>query len=242
MKDRNTACSNMWDQYGAGRLLSRNRLIFYHHRLVMEYFLSYFHRLPTGLKVLDAGCGDGFFLEHLRNLGFTDIHGIDASQPFVDICRSKGLDVGQGSVYLLPGDGAFDAVLCCEVLEHLDDPALALQRMAGALHGGGFIFITVPIASSLQQRWRRMMRGETALGQLRQIDETHLHVFSVKRLRALAERAGLQVTSVWVGSNSFPGDDLMKRHGMTALAHWLQRRTLHGTCGDCLAMVLTKGR
>ncbi|MRR10881.1 class I SAM-dependent methyltransferase, partial [bacterium] len=237
-----TTGTDGWERYGARRILSRNRLVFYHHRLVMEHFLSCFHRLPTDLRVLDVGCGDGFFLEHLRNLGFTDIRGIDASRPFVDICRSKGLQVGLGDVYDLKETGKCDAVLCCEVLEHLDDPGLALERMKGVLSDRGFIFATVPMAASLQQRWRRLAHGETALEQLRRIDETHRHAFSVRRLRALAGQAGLNVASVWVGSNPFPFDGYLKRHGLAALAHWLQRRTLLGTCGDCLAMVLTKGR
>ncbi|MDI6739196.1 MAG: class I SAM-dependent methyltransferase [Candidatus Edwardsbacteria bacterium] len=242
MGEQNSPRTGGWDQYSAGRLLSRNRLIFYHHRLVMEYFLSYFYRLPTDLKALDVGCGDGFFLESLRNLGFMDVQGIDASQPFVDICRSKGLKVEPGSVYQFPGDAVYDAVLCCEVLEHLNDPGLALERIKGVLSDRGFIFVTVPIAASLQKRWRRLAHGETALGQLKQIDGTHRHVFTVRSFKDMAAHAGLSASSFWVGSNPFPFDEFLKRHGLAALAHWLQRRTFLGTCGDCLAMVLAKGR
>jgi SAM-dependent methyltransferase len=49
--------------------------------------------------------------------------------------------------YRLPfDDGAFDVVLCAEVLEHMHTPALALAEMSRVLKAGGRLLLTTPFA------------------------------------------------------------------------------------------------
>ena len=72
-----------WKEYGEQRLLSKNRLILQHHRILNEYFLDYFKSVDTSAKVLDIGCGEGFYLrgvgllssrfDKLRQIGRGDV-------------------------------------------------------------------------------------------------------------------------------------------------------------------------
>lgn len=81
--------------------------------------------------VLDAGCGEGFaanrLLEHNPNL---TISGMDLSFQALKNAKevSRQLDTVQADVTKLPfPNGKFDLVLSLEVLEHLPDPAEAVQ-------------------------------------------------------------------------------------------------------------------
>ena len=72
-------------------------------------------------KVLDFGCGPGYWMEILREFGSKPI-GVDISPDHVKICNQKGFKSFVGGVeYLLKFDSnSFDGILCSFVIEHLD--------------------------------------------------------------------------------------------------------------------------
>jgi ubiquinone/menaquinone biosynthesis C-methylase UbiE len=73
--------------------------------------------------VLDIGAGDGLITFLLG------AKGIDNEQSGVDIARSKGIDVILGDAYKIPfKDEEFEAVTMIDVLEHMEDPVMALQE------------------------------------------------------------------------------------------------------------------
>ncbi len=75
--------------------------------------------------------------------------------------------------------GAFDTALSVNVLEYLDDPALTLRSLFGALQPGGTLLALVP-------------QGNWLFGS---IDRTlgHRRRFSRRQLRELLEQAGFKV-------------------------------------------------
>jgi SAM-dependent methyltransferase len=111
-------------------------------------------------RILDIGCGMGFTLLALKDLGYHDIAGVDVDQGQVESCRNKGLPVEyvvNTYEYLSEKHEKFDCVLLLDVLEHV-----ACDRqldLAGAIYSslkpGGRLICTVPNASSsLGCRWR----------------------------------------------------------------------------------------
>lgn len=70
-------------------------------------------------SVIDVGCGTGEYLLALSKLG-VDVHGVELSQPALQRCRERGLDVIEHD---LTKPGRFpwtaDVVLSAEVAEHL---------------------------------------------------------------------------------------------------------------------------
>jgi len=63
--------------------------------------------------------------------------------------RNSGEKFFRCNLYDLPFYDEFDAVIACDVLEHLDDDELALQRLYQAIKPGGICLITVPAGELL---------------------------------------------------------------------------------------------
>ena len=104
----------------------------------------------TDKTVLDLGCAGGFMAEALAARG-ARVTGIDPAEQAIEAARAhagaEGLsiryDVGVGED--LPyDDGAFDAVVCVDVLEHVADLSKVLSEVARVLKPGGlFLYDTI---------------------------------------------------------------------------------------------------
>jgi 2-polyprenyl-6-hydroxyphenyl methylase/3-demethylubiquinone-9 3-methyltransferase len=104
----------------------------------------------NGLQVLDLGCAGGFMAEALDDRGAT-VTGIDPAADAIAAAgaHAKGTgrniryDVGVGEA--LPyHDASFDAVVCVDVLEHVQDLSRVLAEVARTLRPGGlFLFDTI---------------------------------------------------------------------------------------------------
>ena len=97
--------------------------------------------------VLDAGCGDGAFLEFLRRRGFR-VSGLEVAEAAAARARRRcsDADVRVGSLEdAVPfADAVFDAVWCTEVLEHLFDVHRALGELNRVLKPDGLLMLTTP--------------------------------------------------------------------------------------------------
>ena len=193
-----------WDKYGSNRFLSRNRLLFPEHKLTTAKFIDYFKNLDVNLSVLDAGCGDGVWLEILRNLGFSDLMGVDLSYPLLTRARSKGLRVTQCDVCNMSFRRKFDVILMCDVLEHLPDVNKALNSVRSVLKKTGVFYLMVPVYDSISSRYNRLVYRRSKVDEAREHDETHLHAFSKHRLVSLLNLHRLQVEKAVYTANRLP--------------------------------------
>lgn len=99
----------------------------------------------AGARVLDIGCGTGFTLTQLPK-GAQGV-GLDFSATALELAarRATGASLVRGSAYELPfEDSSFDAVMALDVLEHLEDDALAAREMRRVLKPDGVAIVTVP--------------------------------------------------------------------------------------------------
>lgn len=64
----------------------------------------------------------------------------------IDFQDGPGVDKVVNALDLVPefGDDAFDVVICCDTLEHIDHFWLALAEMKSIIRPGGYLLITVP--------------------------------------------------------------------------------------------------
>jgi SAM-dependent methyltransferase len=103
-------------------------------------------------RILDFGCGLGYFLEEAEARGW-DACGCEFSPRALAVTAEKGLDVVPAPVG--PGTfarDAFDVVTAFEVVEHLRDPSLEAGTIAEVLRPGGLFYCTTPNFNALARR------------------------------------------------------------------------------------------
>ena len=174
-------------------------------------------------RLLDVGCGPGFFLRHGADRGW-DVHGVEPSEQAAAHARGLGVPVRRGVLdrALAAELGAFDVVHVHQVLEHVPDPAEIL-RIAGALLApDGLLFVSVPNDYSPLQRHAREHLGHPPWWV---VPPHHLNYFDRASLGGLLARVGFEVVHE---TTTFPmevfllmgeryvGDDALGRrvHGM----------------------------
>lgn len=94
-----------------------------------------------GPVILEAGCGS---LSHLRFAPDSHVVGIDIDQGQLE--RNQGLHeriLGDIQSYELP-ESRFDAIVCWDVLEHVEKPERALEHFKRAVRQGGLIILSAP--------------------------------------------------------------------------------------------------
>lgn len=99
--------------------------------------------------VLDVGCGAGLLSEALAQSG-ARVTAIDLAPDLVRVAKLHRLESGVEVDYRLQSaealaaqmPGAFDAVTCMEMLEHVPDPGAILAACATLLKPGGRLFVS----------------------------------------------------------------------------------------------------
>ena len=135
------------------------------------------------IRVLDAGCGTGGFLDYLRRHGFTDCGGLDISPVAVEFCRQRGLDVRQGSIAeaaALASTGKADLIVSMDVICSLPDEQQRVDFFQAASHllsDGGLLIVQTPA-------FRR-------LGGIHDLAVGVNKRYTKREMRALLTRAGI---------------------------------------------------
>jgi SAM-dependent methyltransferase len=147
-------------------------------------FLAQAGAQPPG-RLLDIGAGRGRFVAQARAAGW-QADGIEPSLRGVAGARARGIELAQAGIEdAAVAPASLDAASLWHVLEHLDDPGAALERIAGWLAPGGRLLVGVPNLASVQAR-----AGGTRWYHL-DVPRHRTH-FTVRGLHALLRRHGLE--------------------------------------------------
>ena len=119
-------------------------------------------KLRKGIKVLDAGCGRGFFLQKLVKFynKKMELYGLDISNVVI---RNAKLNLPTvrfivSSIEKTPFNNEFfDCVVCSEVLEHVYNPCDAIREIARITKKEGQIIFTTPNFHSILFRGFRLL-------------------------------------------------------------------------------------
>jgi 2-polyprenyl-3-methyl-5-hydroxy-6-metoxy-1,4-benzoquinol methylase len=151
-----------------------------HAATVSEFAFNYLPSLKAGAEHLEVGPGHGFFLYFAAaDPRVARLTGWDISPTSVEHTRrvleilgvKKEVDLKVQDLFQAgsppPGTG-FDSIVMSEILEHLEDPHLALRSLSAWLRPGGKIWINVPINSPAPDH----------IYHFRDVEETHKMVRS----------------------------------------------------------------
>jgi SAM-dependent methyltransferase len=100
----------------------------------------------SGKRVLDAGCGPGFYCAELLTRG-ASVSAFDASPVMVDLARSRlgsavQVDEARLGEQLPYASGQFDAVVCALAIHYVDDRRAAFGELCRVLRTGGRLVVS----------------------------------------------------------------------------------------------------
>ena len=147
---------NLTDKYS-----TRNPL----YRVLMGGFFRSMEELLKEVRddistVSEIGCGEGHLAARLASMGFASVRCCDYSEEIIDVARGmntiQGLTFHVKSIYDTGPEESADLVVCCEVLEHLEDPGTALER----LHSLDARYYLLSVPNEPLFRFLNMLRGK----------------------------------------------------------------------------------
>lgn len=150
-------------------------------------------RVTPGARVLDVGCGEGWFTSALARAGATVV-GVDvAAEPLRRArARHPELDLRE-----LPvegpwelGDADFDVVWAGEVIEHVADTAAWLSEVRRVLRSGGSLLVSTP--AHTRATLMRLALSKRAFAEHFHPLGDHLRFYSRETLTALLGQFGFE--------------------------------------------------
>lgn len=110
---------------------------------IVKWMMSGFHGSLDGFlaqanpsSIHEVGCGEGYWTIECSRQGL-NVRGSDFSEQIIDMAKHNASKAGfatgifeVGSIYDLSAEKhSADLIVCCEVLEHIDDPQAGLQKL-----------------------------------------------------------------------------------------------------------------
>jgi ubiquinone biosynthesis O-methyltransferase len=181
-----------------------------------------FDSLPPNGSVLDVGCGNGIISLQLGKEGFK-IKGIDVSDKAIRKAKAVNpftnvtFEVADAEKLKASGE-MFDAIVCSEVLEHLNHPERLLKELLPILKDSGILLVTVPNGKGprevlvtkpmlrLRKKnnwiWKFLLKTKSLLGysgttiQSEADNLDHIQFFTFKELVSISQKTGFKIESI----------------------------------------------
>ncbi len=103
-------------------------------------------------RLLDIGCGIGFFLDEAKKRGWA-VYGTEYSERLIGLLREKGITIHEGQLNSENyEEGFFDVVTSFEVIEHINNPTSEVTEINKLIRKGGLVYLTTPNFNSLLRR------------------------------------------------------------------------------------------
>jgi len=151
-------------------------------------------------RILEIGCGEGHTLTWVQKLkGCNWVCGVELFSDSAKIASMRLSKVIQGDIEKieLPADfNSFDVILCLDVLEHLIDPWLLIDRLDKLLKPGGVIITSIPNVRYFRVVLPLILQGKWEYQQEGTLDKTHLRFFTKSTAIRLVQSSGLEIDMI----------------------------------------------
>lgn len=162
------------------------------------YYLSKVNKVVSDKgKILEVGCGNGFFLEKALQMGYRDIVGVE---PSIEAINKANLNVKNKIIHgvfdpsIFPNE-SFDVACFFQVIEHIVDVNGFLSGCYNKLKKGG---VFLGIGHDLDSLASRILRDRCPI-----INDEHIYVFNRKTLKMIFEKNGFKVLEVGSVANIY---------------------------------------
>lgn len=150
------------------------------------------------LKLLDIGCGNGFFLEEARNFGIKSIFGVEPSKAAVeqapkDLRKNIKNDILKPNLFK---NNFFDVICCFHTLDHITNPNSFLKVCFKLLKKDGIILFVVHNTDGLSVK---LFGEKSAI-----FDIEHIYLFNPKSLSIIFAKNGFKVIGIFDIKNRYP--------------------------------------
>ena len=138
-------------------------------------------------KILEIGCGNGFFLAQAARQGYRGVQGVEPSAAAIQLAPD---DIGSKIVCSLMKPGlfaneSFDVICLFQVLDHIFDPADLIRTCRQILKPGGFVLC---LNHNVEALSAHLMKSSSPI-----IDIEHTYLFSPATMRRLFFTSGFEV-------------------------------------------------
>jgi SAM-dependent methyltransferase len=113
---------------------------------VLAFVTQVAAELPAGTRILDAGAGNAPYRELFRHCRY-----VTADWEHSPHQGAAAVDISGSLEHLAVEDGAFDAALSTQVLEHVPEPLGVLRELHRITTPGGRLYLTVPLVWELHE-------------------------------------------------------------------------------------------
>jgi len=173
-------------------------------------------------RIMEIGCGSGFFLERALDEGFAEAWGAEPSVAAVEQASERVRSRIRIGLYdrTTFAPEQFDLICAFQILDHAPDPAAMVRACVEHLRPGGIVLFINHDAGALSAR---------LLGELSPIvDVEHTVLFDQGTMRHLFEHCGLRVQRVFSVRNTYP------------LHYWAKMAPLPGPLKEGIRSVLER--
>ncbi len=154
-------------------------------------------------RILDIGCGPGFFMQRAEQLGW-EATGIEPSKKSSNYAKNLGLKVHNLNIESIEDcnfdEGCFDVIYSHGVLEHMRKPDLFFSNAKKYLKNGGLLFYSVANDFNPIQN---VMLQNSDMTPWWVVPPEHLNYFDKSSAENIAKKNGFDVIS---GTSTFPID------------------------------------
>ena len=150
-------------------------------------------KFDSSNKILEVGAGHGETLSYLKEnnivnevIGIDIVKGNDNSN--IDRFIVQEIEKVDLSEYI----DYFDVIILADILEHLIDPQIILEKLKRCLKTDGRILISVPNIRNVKSLFKIFVKGDFSYEERGIFDYTHLRFFCKKNIKELVINSGFK--------------------------------------------------
>ncbi|MDO8658183.1 MAG: class I SAM-dependent methyltransferase [Candidatus Levybacteria bacterium] len=192
---------------------------------VTKTYLKLFERVRNSLsenpKVLEVGCGNGFFLNSLKKHGIDGVYGVEPSPEMVskadkNIRLNIKTDVFRANQF---PKNYFDVVCCFHTLDHMIDPNEFIRGAFSVLKKDGFAIIVVHDTEGLSVK----IFGENSAI----FDIEHVYLFNKETLKKIFSQNNFKIIEIFNLVNNYPLNYWIRMSGIPVFFKQIFSRVLN---------------